>query len=124
MLGHNLFLHDISKFCWCRPRFNIFIPDWFELVWTSFLQVFSIPVRGSWILKISRTGPDLGASKKGKKTRTGLDFKALHAIHTPYMPYTLHALYVLFPYIFHPIYTCTLLYIPSYRHPVPLASLY
>jgi hypothetical protein len=41
------------------------------------LRFFAVPVRGSWILKLSGTGPVRGPSKKGNWTETGLDFKAL-----------------------------------------------
>jgi hypothetical protein len=40
-----------------------------------------VPVRGSWILKLSGTGPVCGPSKKGNGTGTGPDFKALGIIH-------------------------------------------
>jgi hypothetical protein len=41
------------------------------------LRFFAVPVRGSWILKLSGTGPVRGPSKKGNRTETGPDFKAL-----------------------------------------------
>lgn len=44
------------------------VHDWLQPVWTSFLRFFAVPVHGSWVLKISRTGPGPGPSKKGKKT--------------------------------------------------------
>jgi hypothetical protein len=44
---------------------------------TVFLRFFAVPVRGSWILKLSGTGPVRGPSKKGTRTETGPDFKAL-----------------------------------------------
>jgi hypothetical protein len=47
--------------------FTVFIPGRF----------FAVPVRGSWILKLSGTGPVRGPSKKGNRTETGPDFKAL-----------------------------------------------
>ena len=46
---------------------------------TGFLRFFVVPVRGSCILKPSRTGPVRGPSKKGNRTETGPDFKALLA---------------------------------------------
>jgi hypothetical protein len=46
-------------------------------VWTGFLRFFAVPVRGSWILKLSGTGPVRGPFKKGNRTETGPDFKAL-----------------------------------------------
>ena len=44
---------------------------------TGFLRIFAVPVRGSCILKPSGTGPVRGPSKKGNRTETGPDFKAL-----------------------------------------------
>ena len=44
---------------------------------TGFLRFFAVPVRGSCILKPSGTGPVRGPSKKGNRTETGPDFKAL-----------------------------------------------
>ena len=46
-------------------------------VLTGFLQFFVVLVRGSCILKLSGTGPVRGPSKKGNRTETGPDFKAL-----------------------------------------------
>ena len=43
----------------------------------SFLWFFVVPVCGSCILKPSGTGPVRGPSKKGNRTETGPDFKAL-----------------------------------------------
>ena len=42
--------------------------NWFELVLTSFLQFFLVPVQYFWILESSRTGPALGPSKNSEKT--------------------------------------------------------
>ena len=44
---------------------------------TGFLRFFAVPVRGSCILKPSGTSPVRGPSKKGNRTETGPDFKAL-----------------------------------------------
>jgi hypothetical protein len=74
MLDYNLFLRNMSGFGWYKPRFNVFFS---ELVMTSFLRFFSVPVPSPCVLKLSRTSPGLGPSKKDKKTGTGLDFKAL-----------------------------------------------
>jgi hypothetical protein len=46
------------------------------------LQFFAVPVSGSWILKFSGTGPVCGPSKKGNRTGTGPDFKALRRTRT------------------------------------------
>ena len=51
--------------------------DQLQPVLTSFLWFFAVPVRGSCILKLSGTGPVRGPSKKGNRTETGPDFKAL-----------------------------------------------
>ena len=45
--------------------------------WLVFCGFFAVPVHGSCILKLSGTGPVRGPSKKGKRTETGPDFKAL-----------------------------------------------
>ena len=74
MSDYNLFLQPMSEFCLSNTRFTVFIPG---LVTTVFLQFFVVPVRGSWILKLSGTGPVFGPSKKGNRTETGPDFKAL-----------------------------------------------
>ena len=55
-------------------RVTVFKPG---SVTTGFLRFFAVPVRGSWILKLSGTGPVRGPSKKGNRTGTGPDFKAL-----------------------------------------------
>ena len=41
------------------------------------MQFFAVPVHGSCILKLSGTGLVRGPSKKGNRTETGPDFKAL-----------------------------------------------
>ena len=46
-------------------------------VTTGFLRFFAVLVRSPWILKLSGTGPVRGPSKKGNRTETGPDFKAL-----------------------------------------------
>ena len=74
MSYYNLFSQHMSAFCRFSTRFIIFIP---RLVTTSFLRFFAVPVRGFCILKPSGTGPVRGPSKKGNRTETGPDFKAL-----------------------------------------------
>ena len=51
--------------------------DQLQPVSTGFLWFFAVPVCGSCILKLSRTGQVRGPSKKGNRTETGPDFKAL-----------------------------------------------
>ena len=51
--------------------------DQLQPVLIGFLRFFAVPVRGSCILKLSGTGPVRGPSKKGNRTETGPDFKAL-----------------------------------------------
>ena len=82
MSGYNLFSQLMSYFFRYSTCFNVFIP---RPVTTSFDRFFAVPVRGSCILKLSGTGPVHGPSKKGNRTETGPDFKALVAqfcIHT------------------------------------------
>ena len=74
MSGHNLFSQLMSYFYRYSTCFNVFIP---RPVTTSFLRFFAVPVRGSCILKLSGTSPVCGPSKKGNRTKTGPDFKAL-----------------------------------------------
>ena len=76
MSDYNLFLQPMSEFCLSSTRVTVFIPG---PVTTGFLRFFAVPVRGSWILKLSGTGPVRGPSKKGNRTETGPDFKALSA---------------------------------------------
>ena len=80
---HSSVLHTSSHMPRNRSR-TCFIVSCPRLVTTSFdhffcgfLHFFLAPVCGSWILKLFRTGPVLGPSKKGKKTGTGPEFKAL-----------------------------------------------
>ena len=54
--------------------------DQLQPVLTGFLQFFAVPVRGSCFLKLSGTGTVRGPSKKGNRTETGRDFKALGLI--------------------------------------------
>ena len=54
--------------------------DQLQPVLTGFLRFFAVPVCGSCILKLSGTGPVRGPSKKGNRTETGPDFKALSRI--------------------------------------------
>ena len=51
--------------------------DQLQPVLTGFLRFFAVPVRSSCILKLYVTGPVRGPSKKGNRTETGPDFKAL-----------------------------------------------
>ena len=74
MSDYNLFLQPMSEFCLSSTRVTVFI---LGPVTTGFLRFFAVPVRGSWILKLSGTGPVRGPSKKGNRTETGPDFKAL-----------------------------------------------
>ena len=55
--------------------------DQLQPVSTGFLWFFAVPVHGSCILKLSGTGPVCGPSKKGNRTETGPDFKALITNH-------------------------------------------
>ena len=57
-------------------RFIVFIP---RPVTTSFDGFFVVQVHGSCILKLSGTGLVSSPSKKGNRTETGPDFKALDA---------------------------------------------
>jgi hypothetical protein len=52
----------------------------YDRFFAVFCGFFAVPVRGSWILKLSGTGPVRGPSKKGNRTEpeTGPDFKALN----------------------------------------------
>ena len=77
MSDYNLFSQRMSEFCRSGTRFIIFIP---RPVTTSYDRFFAVPVRGSCILKPSGTGPVRGPSKKGNRTETGPDFKALIVI--------------------------------------------
>ena len=74
MSGYNLFSHLMSYFYRYSTCFIVFIP---RPVATSFDRFFAVPVHGSCILKLSGTGPVRGPSKKGNRTETGPDFKAL-----------------------------------------------
>ena len=53
--------------------------DQLQPVLTGFLRFFAVAVHGSCILKLSGTGPVRSPSKKGNRTKTGPDFKALLA---------------------------------------------
>jgi hypothetical protein len=72
IVDYKLFLWHYCGFCRFIPPFNTFV---LGPVQTSLDRFFSVPVRFFWILNITRTGPVLGPSKKGKKT--GPDLKAL-----------------------------------------------
>ena len=54
--GYNLFSQIFPEYCWPRPVFNIFGPNYFGPVF--------------WVFKISRTSLVLGPSEKGTRTRT------------------------------------------------------
>ena len=77
MSDYNLLLQHMSEFWRSGTHFIIFIP---RPVTTGFLRFFAVLVHGSWILKLSGTGPVRGPSKKGNRTETRPDFKALNAI--------------------------------------------
>jgi hypothetical protein len=74
MSGYNSFLQPMSEFYRSSTHYIVFI---LRLVTTSLDRFFAVPIRGSWILKLSGTGPVCGPSKKGNGTGTGPDFKAL-----------------------------------------------
>ena len=56
--------------------------DQLQPVSTGFLRFFAVPVHSSCILKISGTGPIRSPSKKGNRTETGPDFKALFSLNS------------------------------------------
>ena len=58
--------------------------DQLQPVLTGFLRFFAVPVRGSCILKLSGTSPVRGPFKKGNRTETGPDFKALMKTGCPH----------------------------------------
>jgi hypothetical protein len=70
MSDYNVFPQTMSYFCQSSTCFIVFIP---RPVTTSL-----VPVCGSWILKLSETGPVHGPSKKGNRTKIGRDLKALN----------------------------------------------
>jgi hypothetical protein len=74
MSDYNLLLQPMSEFCLSSTHFTVFIPG---PVTTVFLRFFAVLVRGSWILKLYGTVQVRGPSKKGNRTETGPDFKAL-----------------------------------------------
>ena len=80
MSAYNLFSQCMSYFCRYSTCFIVFIP---RPVTTSFDRFFvfffffTVLVHGPCILKLSGTGLVHGPSKKGNRTETGLDFKAL-----------------------------------------------
>jgi hypothetical protein len=63
MLAYNLFLRTMSGFGRYKLCFNAFFP---KLVTAGFFAVF-FGVRGPCVLKLSKTGPGLGSSKKARK---------------------------------------------------------
>ena len=81
MSGYKLFSQLMSYFYRHSTCFIVFIPrpvtTSFLRFFCVFLRFFAVPVHGSCILKLSGTGPVCGPSKKGNRTETGLDFKAL-----------------------------------------------
>ena len=77
MSGYNLLSQLISYFYRYSTCFNVFISRPVTTSFDQFFAVFAVPVHGSCILKLSRTGPVCGPSKKGNRTETGPDFKAL-----------------------------------------------
>ena len=70
----------MSYFYQYNTFFIVFIP---KPVTTSFDWFFAVPVHSSCILKLSGTGPVRGPSKKGNRTETGPDFKALPKTSLP-----------------------------------------
>ena len=74
MSDYNLFSQLMSYFCRYSTHFVAFIP---RPVTTSFDRFFVVLVHGSCILKLSGTELVRNPSKKGNRTKTGLDFKAL-----------------------------------------------
>ena len=75
MTAYNLFSQLMSYFCRYSTCFIVFIP---RPVTTSFDRFFAVLVHNSCILKLSGTSPVCSPSKKGNRTETGLDFKALN----------------------------------------------
>ena len=75
MTAYNLFSQIMSYFCRYSTCFIVFIP---RPVTTSFDRFFAVLVHNSCILKLSGTGPVRGPSKKGNRTKTELDSKALN----------------------------------------------
>ena len=90
MSAYDLFLELMSYFCWYSTCFIVFIP---RSVITSFNQFFAVPVHSSCILKLSGTGLVRDPSKKGYRTESRPDFKALNAISDGIQRYkcTLHS---------------------------------
>ena len=84
MSGYNLFLQLMSYFYRYSTCFIVFIPRPVTTSFDRFFAVFAVPVHGSCILKLSGTGPVRGPSKKGNRTETGPDFKALTTTVQPY----------------------------------------
>ena len=70
----------MSYFYRYNTFFIVFIP---RPVTTSFNWFIAVPVHGSDILKLSGTGSVRGPSKKGNRTETGPDFKALPKTSLP-----------------------------------------
>ena len=77
MSDYNLFSQRIPSFANLARVLLYSFRDRLRPVMTGFLRFFAVPVRGSCILKPSGTGPVRGPSKKGNRTETGPDFKAL-----------------------------------------------
>ena len=75
MSAYNLFSQPMSYLA--RVLLYSF-RDQLQPVLTGFLRFFAVPVHGSCILKLSGTCPVRGPSKKGNRTETGPDFKALN----------------------------------------------
>jgi hypothetical protein len=83
MSDYNLLLQHMSEFCLSRTRFTVFIPGPVTTgFFRFFLRFFAVPVCGSWILKLYGTGPVRDPSKKGTRSETGPDFKALQIVQT------------------------------------------
>ena len=80
--------------------------DQLQPVLTGFLRFFAVPVRGSCILKLSGTGPVRSPFKKGNRTETRPDFKALLRTATHFQALTLSVpsfslIFALFYHFYH-----------------------
>ena len=84
MSAYNLSSHLMSYFYRYSTCFIVFL---LRPVTTSFNWFFAVPVHGFCILKLSETGPVCGPSKKGNRSKTGPDFKALSKTNDLFMSY-------------------------------------
>ena len=81
MSAYNLFSQPMSFFCQYSMCFIVFILRPVTTSFNQFQQVFC--GSGPRFLKFSETGLVHGPSKKGNRTKTGPDFKALPPISSP-----------------------------------------